>query len=82
MLNLETNQIMETCEVTFDKTIPCSLAVFECAGDDAMAEMIFEDKENDDEDEDDEDHVPSVAQVPTTSTTVDVGPTFTPSMTQ
>ena len=49
---------METCEVTFDETIPCSLVVFECARDDEMAETIFEDKENDDEDEDDEDHVP------------------------
>jgi hypothetical protein len=28
VLNLETNQIMETCEVTFDKTQPCSQLVF------------------------------------------------------
>jgi hypothetical protein len=34
MLNLETNQIAETCEVTFDKTQPRSQLVFECAGDD------------------------------------------------
>jgi hypothetical protein len=31
VLNLETNQIVETCEVTFDETQPCSQLVFECA---------------------------------------------------
>jgi hypothetical protein len=30
VLNLETNQIMETCEVTFDETQPRSQLVFEC----------------------------------------------------
>jgi hypothetical protein len=34
VLNLETNQSVETCEVTFDETQPCSQLVFECAGDD------------------------------------------------
>ena len=33
VLNLETNKVMETCEVTFDETIPCSSVGFECAGD-------------------------------------------------
>ena len=36
VLNLVTNQIMETCEVTFDETMPCSSIVFECAGDEEM----------------------------------------------
>jgi hypothetical protein len=31
VLNLETNQIVETCEVTFDETKPRSQLVFECA---------------------------------------------------
>jgi hypothetical protein len=31
VLNLETNQIVETCEVTFDETQPHSQLVFECA---------------------------------------------------
>jgi hypothetical protein len=34
VLNLETNQIVETCKVTFDKTQPRCQLVFECAGDD------------------------------------------------
>jgi prophage DNA circulation protein len=37
VLNLETNQIMETCEVTFDETQPRSQLVFECVGDDEFA---------------------------------------------
>jgi hypothetical protein len=36
VLNLETNQIVETCEVTFDKTQPRSQFVFECVGDDEL----------------------------------------------
>jgi hypothetical protein len=36
VLNLETNQIMKTCEVTFDETQPRSQLVFECAGDDEL----------------------------------------------
>jgi hypothetical protein len=41
VLNLETNQIMETCEVTFDESQPCSQLVFECAGDDELGEEIY-----------------------------------------
>jgi hypothetical protein len=41
-LNLETNQIMETCEVTFDETQPHSSLVFDCAGDDELGEETFE----------------------------------------
>jgi hypothetical protein len=41
VLNLETNQIVETCEVTFDKTQQRSQLVFECAGDDELGEKIF-----------------------------------------
>jgi hypothetical protein len=36
VLNLDTNQVMETCEVTFDETRPCSSSIFECAGDDEV----------------------------------------------
>jgi hypothetical protein len=41
VLNLETNEIVETCEVTFDETQPSSQLVFECAGDDEIREEIF-----------------------------------------
>lgn len=36
VLNLETNRIMETCEVTFDETAPCPSPVFEPTGLDQM----------------------------------------------
>jgi hypothetical protein len=36
VLNLETNQIMETCVVIFDGT---------CVGDDELGEEIFEEEE-------------------------------------
>ena len=46
MLNLETNRIMETCEVSFDETMLCSSTIFECAGDEEMAETLFVDEED------------------------------------
>jgi hypothetical protein len=33
VLNLETNRVVETCEVTFDEIMPCSVPVFKSAGD-------------------------------------------------
>lgn len=81
VLNLETNQIMETCKVTFDETIPCSSTVFECAGDEEKGHSIFEDEQDSDEDDGD-DHVPDGALVPpssTTTTTIEDGPSATPS---
>ncbi|XP_066351659.1 uncharacterized protein [Miscanthus floridulus] len=36
VLNLGTNRIDETCEVTFDETMPCFSSAFECAGDDEI----------------------------------------------
>jgi prophage DNA circulation protein len=41
VLNLETNQIMKTFEVTLDKTHPHSQLVFVYAGDDELGEEIF-----------------------------------------
>jgi hypothetical protein len=65
VLNLETNQIVETCEVTLDVTQPRSQLVFECAGDDELGEEIFQEEEH----------------VPTTSTMVVDGPSPTPTTT-
>jgi hypothetical protein len=42
--NLETNIIIESCDVTFDKTAPCFHDVLECAGDKEMKESIFVDE--------------------------------------
>jgi hypothetical protein len=53
--NLETNIVVESCDVTFDDTTPCPHDVFECAGDKEMEESIFVDEGlqgiNGDEDE-------------------------------
>jgi hypothetical protein len=55
VFNLETNIVVESCDVTFDETAHCPCDVFECAGDKKMKESIFVDEElqgfNDDEDE-------------------------------
>jgi hypothetical protein len=39
--NFETNTIVESCDVIFDKTAPCPRGVFECASDKEMEESIF-----------------------------------------
>jgi hypothetical protein len=43
VLNLKTNTIVESCDVTFDDTATCPHDVFECAGDKEMEESIFVD---------------------------------------
>jgi hypothetical protein len=42
--NLETNTVVESCDVIFDKTAPCPHDVFEYAGDKEMEESIFVDE--------------------------------------
>jgi hypothetical protein len=41
--NLETNTVVESCDVTFDETAPSPHDVFECADDKEMEESIFVD---------------------------------------
>ncbi|WVZ76914.1 hypothetical protein U9M48_024833 [Paspalum notatum var. saurae] len=43
----DSGRIVETCEVTFDETMPCTTPVFELAGDDEIGTTIFEDDEED-----------------------------------
>jgi hypothetical protein len=43
VFNLETNTVVESCDVTFDETAPCPRDIFECAGDKEMEESIFVD---------------------------------------
>jgi hypothetical protein len=43
VLNLKTNTIVESCDVTFNDTATCPHDVFECAGDKEMEESIFVD---------------------------------------
>jgi hypothetical protein len=45
VFNLETNTIVESCDVTFDETAPCPRDVLECAGVKEMEESIFIDEE-------------------------------------
>jgi hypothetical protein len=45
VFNLETNTVVESCDVTFDETAPCPCDVFECADDKEMEESIFVDEE-------------------------------------
>jgi hypothetical protein len=42
--NVETNTVVESCDVTFDETSPCPHDVFECACDKEMDESIFIDE--------------------------------------
>jgi hypothetical protein len=77
MLNLETNQIVETCEVTFNETQTRSQLVFECAGDDELGEEIFQEEKHEHGDDEDGSVLPAAEHVPTTSTTVIDGPSPT-----
>jgi hypothetical protein len=45
VLNLETNTVVESCDVTIDKTSPYPRDVFESAGDKEMKDSIFVDEE-------------------------------------
>jgi hypothetical protein len=45
LFNLQTNTIVESYDVTFDKIAPCPCDVFECAGDKEMEENTFIDEE-------------------------------------
>jgi hypothetical protein len=80
VLKLETNQIVETCEVTFNKTQPRSQLVFECAVNDELGEDIFQEEEHEHGDDEDGGVVPTAELVHTTSTTVMDDPTPTPTM--
>jgi hypothetical protein len=41
VFNLETNTVVESCDMTFNKTAPCPHDVFECPGNKEMEECIF-----------------------------------------
>jgi hypothetical protein len=45
VLNLETSIIVESCDMTFDKTAPCPHDVFESVDEKEMEESIFVDEE-------------------------------------
>jgi hypothetical protein len=45
VFNLETNTVVESCDVTFDESAPCPRDVFECASDKEIEKIIFVDEE-------------------------------------
>jgi hypothetical protein len=45
VFNLETNTVVESCDVTFDETASYPHDIFECGGDKKMEENIFVDEE-------------------------------------
>jgi hypothetical protein len=75
VLNLETNRIMETYEVTFDETAPCPSPVFEPAGPDQMGQTIFMEEEHNATDWVALEPTPPPAPVKTASTTRLTDPT-------
>jgi hypothetical protein len=44
VFNLETNTVVESCDVTFNETAPYRHDVFECVGNKKMEESIFVDE--------------------------------------
>ena len=76
VLNLETNLIVETCEVTFDETMPCTTLALEIAGLQEMGESIFE-EEDEPAGSEDEEEAPAEEPAPPTSTTSVNGPSST-----
>jgi hypothetical protein len=44
VFNLETNTVVESCDVTFDETAPCPCDILECVGDNEMEKNILIDE--------------------------------------
>jgi hypothetical protein len=74
VLNLETNRVVETCKVTFDETMPCSVPIFESAGDQEIGESIFVEENEEDADLGDAEPTSSAALVESAMTTSAHGP--------
>ncbi|WVZ70632.1 hypothetical protein U9M48_019280 [Paspalum notatum var. saurae] len=70
---LETKQVVETCEVFFDETIPCTTPAFELSGDDDEATPIFEDEEGADNVGDAGATAPAAAPAPCATSSDDEG---------
>jgi hypothetical protein len=81
VLNLETNRIMKTCEVTFNETAPCPSPVFEPIGLDQMGQTIFVEEGHDAADWGDLELSPLTAPVEPASSTLADGPDPTSSNT-
>ena len=74
VLLLETNLIVETCEVTFDETMPSTKSVFECADQQVEGESIFEEEEEELSGGEEEQAAPAAVPAPPASSTSIDGP--------
>ena len=77
VLNLDNNRIEETCEVTFDETMPCFSSAIMCAGDDEIGQSIFEDEVDGLDDDNDAPEDPAAleaAPIQMPSSIIDNGP--------
>jgi hypothetical protein len=61
VINLETNIIVESCDVTFDETAPCTRDVLKSAGDKEMEKSIFVDEELQGFEGDEDEHIAHVS---------------------
>ncbi|WVZ64113.1 hypothetical protein U9M48_013680 [Paspalum notatum var. saurae] len=70
---LEAKQVVETCEVSFDETMPCTTPAFELLGDDEEGTPIFEDEEGAVDDGDAGATAPAAAPAPSATSSDDDG---------
>ncbi|WVZ80792.1 LOW QUALITY PROTEIN: hypothetical protein U9M48_028243 [Paspalum notatum var. saurae] len=70
---LEAKQVVETCEVSFDETMPCTTPAFELSGDDEEGTPIFEDEEGADDVGDAGATAPAAAPAPSATSSDDEG---------
>ncbi|WVZ97339.1 hypothetical protein U9M48_042886 [Paspalum notatum var. saurae] len=70
---LEAKQVVETCEVSFDETMPCTTPAFELSGDDEESTPIFEDEEGAVNDGDAGATAPAAAPAPSATSSDDEG---------
>ncbi|WVZ88947.1 hypothetical protein U9M48_035414 [Paspalum notatum var. saurae] len=70
---LEAKQVVETCEVSFDETMPCTTPAFELSGDDEEGTPIFEDEEGAVNDGDAGATAPAAAPAPSATSSDDEG---------
>ncbi|WVZ76073.1 hypothetical protein U9M48_024075, partial [Paspalum notatum var. saurae] len=70
---LEAKQVVETCEVSYDETLPCTTPAFELSGDVEEGTPIFEDEEGADDVGDAGATAPAVAPAPSAMSSDDDG---------
>ena len=70
---IETRQVVETCKVSFDESLPCTTPAFELLGDDEEGTPIFEDEEGAEDVGDAGVTVPATVPAPSATSSEDEG---------